>query len=1011
MMAILAVNAGSHKGGRRASRVLDQFLPRVGVQAWAGYLSREGCEEMVAELRAQASRTTAVQVLWQHDHRHEVVATIGHTSRFNEMLTSIGKKPRNSKARTPPPFVRKSILMARAAGLWHDPGKAMDVFQKTIRGACRERHSIRHQTLGFYAFRRAVASPDFDGGRIACPQTGAWATGESLEHEITAAVILTHHAKAERNSDPEHFVLTEKRGFGTWASGSDQDAPLASIGRNWLDSARASIRRLRASREGRPTPGNHALAFYSTRLAMMLADHAVSSFEKTPSYNGRIDDTADPRDIYAKSKPFIPLADHLLDVGREAGHAAHALFMHAWPRLQRRPEGMMRTVPDRFRWQEHAEETIRQAGVGASDGFFGAIIAETGSGKTQAGFRIMSALSGGTPRFTLGLGFGALAIQSGAEYRHEIGLTTDEVAIVVGHRYKQALMEMERNLRAGEEVPDELLLGLESSTGMDDPYLPFVFEHGLGRIGKMLTTPIVVMTIDHIMAAMEADRGGFVAGASRAVTADLLIDEIDSFTPADLHAIARLVYLAGSFGRKVVVSSATMTPELGHMLFDAYRRGYAQFQSAMGVGRLFTGVFANSGLKAQMAMENAEGDSESLFLDAYDLVAGSVSRGLGGLQHRRRMTLLLPGEIHGEDDLFASIAQQAIELSKHHHTTMPGWHGHWFSTGFVRFNLIRHAQRFTRWLAEHAGQIESEHGVRIRLNCYTSALDSKTRKSLERDLGALLRRKTDDWVFLDEIRALEDNPNNTVFILATTPVIEVGRDYDLDWCILDPSSDMSIIQSAGRILRHRTLSLPAMPNVALINGSVRSLLQEGSTGKPYGYPGPGFQQKDPLKGSSWAVPWKALDQMSAAEIFGADMYAKGIHAGNRLTQPITPADKMDRETIRHVHSGHLSHGESRNHLKAFLETENPWRDGFFDDIKFRATDEDGSRFDMRYLDGRGWLDISGHHEHAVPIEHEEVGVTDEVLLFKYQLLDGTTIQVRFDDMDRLRFSKHLGLIH
>ena len=48
----------------------------------------------------------------------------------------------------------------------------------------------------------------------------------------------------------------------------------------------------------------------------------------------------------------------------------------------------------------------------------------------------------------------------------------------------------------------------------------------------------------------------------------LLIDEIDSFSPKDLHDIARLVYLTGLFGRKVVISSATVPVELAEGLLS-----------------------------------------------------------------------------------------------------------------------------------------------------------------------------------------------------------------------------------------------------------------------------------------------------------------------------------------------------------------------------------------------------------------------------------------------------------
>lgn len=1014
MMSIIAINIGIHKGGKRTSLILDQYLLRVGAQAWAGYLSREGCAEMLKDLREKASRNTAVQVLWQHDHRHEVLATLGHPARFMDAMTSIGKKPAPIKPRVPDPFVRRIILMARAAGWWHDAGKLMPIFQCTVRGEKTAPHPIRHQTLSFYLLRQWILKR-IEQGDVECSQKGEWSTG-FLERDITAAVVLTHHAKASKAGVGEYYLSTEK-GFGLWpetnVKGAVNGMVLANIGASWLDAAKAAVQRLAAHDAGIVCAENHALAFYATRLTMMMADHAVSSLEKDSDYDGRADVRPDKDTTYAKSEPWIPLSDHLDHVARQAGHAAHGLFMHPWNRLQNRPESMARSVSERFRWQERAAAAIRAAGVAERDGFFGAIIAETGSGKTQGGFRIMSALGGGAPRFTLGLGFGALAIQSGVEYRRDIGLNQEEVAIFVGHRHRQALKESERNLTKGTTTKDNGdFFSMENSAGMDDHRLPTVFVHAVGRTKLMLTTPVVIMTIDHIMAAMEADRGGYVAGAMRAVTADLLIDEIDSFSPSDLHAIARLIYLVASFGRKVVVSSATMTPEIGEMLFDAYQTGYAKFQSAFGRGRLFAGVFANSGVMSHVAMRDESGDA-SLFSDAFSRVAESVAERLSNSLHRRRMAVMDVAGFRDEASIYAALASQAIELALKHHTAMPDWGGAWFSTGFVRFNLVKRAQGFSMWLMQNAAKLEHEYAVRIRLNGYTSAMDTVSRKSLERDLGRLLCRKDDEWSAMPVIRALGNTPIPTVFIVATTPVIEVGRDYDFDWCILEPSSDMSIIQSAGRVLRHRFIAMPDEPNVILMGGSIRAILRDHAGAEPYGYPGPGFQQKNPLDNKdNWKQRWpQPLD--AARTLFGADVYNSGIHAGYRLTRAQTAADRFDRETIRYVHLGRGAYGgvsaEDDLCLSSFLGMENPWRDDRFDDIKFRDGDEGESLVEMRYDHGKGWLDVSNHDTKHVSFE--PVTIDASALLFAYRIEDGTRVLVPTSLTERIkRFAASLGVL-
>ncbi|MBF4390777.1 type I-F CRISPR-associated helicase Cas3, partial [Vibrio anguillarum] len=64
------------------------------------------------------------------------------------------------------------------------------------------------------------------------------------------------------------------------------------------------------------------------------------------------------------------------------------------------------------------------------------------------------------------------------------------------------------------------------------------------------------------------------------MSSDLVIDEIDDFTGDDLIAIGRLVHLAGMLGRKVMISSATIPPDLALGLYNAYRQGWAVFAAS-----------------------------------------------------------------------------------------------------------------------------------------------------------------------------------------------------------------------------------------------------------------------------------------------------------------------------------------------------------------------------------------------------------------------------------------------
>jgi CRISPR-associated endonuclease/helicase Cas3 len=103
-------------------------------------------------------------------------------------------------------------------------------------------------------------------------------------------------------------------------------------------------------------------------------------------------------------------------------------------------------------------------------------------------------------------------------------------------------------------------------------------KHQEQRNKAFLYKPVLVCTIDHMMAATETKRGGkYILPSLRLSSSDLVIDEVDDFNGQDLIAIARLVHLAGMLGRKVMISSATIPPALAEGFFNAYQQGWSLY--------------------------------------------------------------------------------------------------------------------------------------------------------------------------------------------------------------------------------------------------------------------------------------------------------------------------------------------------------------------------------------------------------------------------------------------------
>lgn len=91
--------------------------------------------------------------------------------------------------------------------------------------------------------------------------------------------------------------------------------------------------------------------------------------------------------------------------------------------------------------------------------------------------------------------------------------------------------------------------------------------------GTDLSIPVLVSTVDVLATAPSWHIGKKVYDLLRFASADLSLDEVDSYGHEDSVVIANLVLHAGIYGRNVVISSATLPPEVHSALLVAYAKG------------------------------------------------------------------------------------------------------------------------------------------------------------------------------------------------------------------------------------------------------------------------------------------------------------------------------------------------------------------------------------------------------------------------------------------------------
>lgn len=807
-------------------------------------------------------------------------------------------------------------LLAQLAALLHDLGKVSVAFQERLRGKLQGRNLYRHEWVSLRLFLAFVGQEDDEGWlqRLADPEAfdeQAWIAPHRYQRDgldatvlypfrelppLAAAVawlVVTHHRLpvvpvADEYGTQAWLGKRSSRFSRTWL-----ETPLAHVAHDWNEirqpAERAQIepywqpagplpvvepkwraqaarlaRRLLELRQHRHAGwlGN-PYVMHLARLSLMLADHHYSGLPKDSPQ--RIQGDGNTR-LYANTDRDgsfkQPLDEHLLGVTRDAGLIAHALpgFERHLPRLANHRGLRKRSADPRFGWQDKAADaavSLREAA--REQGAFIVNMASTGCGKTLANARILYALADPQQglRATYALGLRTLTLQTGRSYRNDLHLGDDELAIRVGGSASRALFEYyEQKAEAHGSASVQDLIEEDShvfyeGNTADHPLLSRALRNQ--DIRNLLSAPMLVCTVDHLVPATESLRAGRqIAPMLRLMSADLVLDELDDYDLADLPALTRLVHWAGMLGTRVVLSSATLPPALVEGMFLAYRAGRAQYRRNRGsdggqaAGRpvelpcLWADEF---GVQAAMCTDTVS------FCGQHMQFVGRRAVRLEKAEPLRRGELL-PLDIaknQTEEKIraeFAGHVREAIlRLHEDHAETDPT------SGKLVSFGLVRMANIDPLFdVAQALFALGAPEGTRIHLCIYHARFPLVQRSAIEHQLDTAFNRRGDgQGVYrLPAIRTtLDAHPErNHLFVVLASPVCEVGRDWDADWAVAEPSSMRSLIQLAGRVQRHRG-KRGDRPNVLIFDTNLRHFLPaKGPDDRPAAiYVRPGFEKE------------------------------------------------------------------------------------------------------------------------------------------------------------------------
>lgn len=910
-MMVTFVSQCQKKALARTRRVLDAFANRIGDNTWQTVITEEGLIAVKTLLRKTATKNTAVACHWIRSRsRSELVWIVGNRKRFNAEgivpVNSTQKNLLNSQWENNWTYLPAIKALVAVAALLHDWGKATALFQSKLKTNSNQGDPLRHEWISCLLLNGLVrlASGD-DEAWLKLLSDGTWneqslknLTAENLKNpladlppiaQLVGWLVMSHHRLPsrfdpcqEKDQKREGLARMLKSLNADWGYQNPNDDEkrlhacfefpegLVSQSEPWRKQLKKWAGKLlqnQAAIQSLLDNGAYRLLLHHARLCLMLGDHYYSSCPADADWQSAI---ALYANTDSQKRLKQRLDEHLVRVGDQALKISQTLSrftgeMDAAYDIK----SLKQKSPAGFEWQDKAVDGIvrfktqHQALQEQGYGCFVVNMASTGCGKTVANAKVMRALSddGDSLRYVLALGLRTLTLQTGNEYRTRLGLTDQDLAVLIGSAAVKQLYD--KAARENDQPPGFEDIGSESMEQLlaEDldygamphaEFLDVLFPKHQPRLAEkhkaFLYKPVLACTIDHIIAATETRRGGkFILPCLRLLSSDLVIDEVDDFDGTDLIAIGRLIHLAGMLGCKVMISSATIPPDLAEGFFHAYQAGWQLHSHFKAAHALVACAWIDEFGTQVERLDSA--DSESRCRQYALLHRQFVAKRVGQLAKqivKRKAVIercdellaLKSQPVEQHQQYFAKIRQAAERLHAHHHC-VDAKTGKRVSFGVVRMANIPPCVALTRYLL----QADWRDGIAPKIMAYHSRQVLLLRHEQEKHLDEILQRKEKSGqtpkAFQDPLirRHLDASESDDVlFILVATPVEEVGRDHDFDWAVIEPSSFRSIIQLAGRVLRHRRIAADIeQANIAVMQYNLKALRQAG--GPAYCRPG------------------------------------------------------------------------------------------------------------------------------------------------------------------------------
>lgn len=800
---------------KKTRAVLDSYANRIGNFAWNTPITTEALAEVRTALKRKATRQMAV-ACYRNDgiRRMRLLWVVGSAKQFGRNGEIAIATRKHKSTLLIPAWMNDVIAVASLSGLSHDFGKASKEFAEKITPAnagTPTADPIRHDLVSAVILKKMLAglswNDAWDSAGYISKSIGIVAKHKNEGLVLDAVIntvsdsilfcIATHHRLFEKGTAGNH--VRDKSQYEIVKAAVRDDSDIAKLAHKVV------VRINNLSSKPSTAPDMYWIGVtLLARAALILADHKVSA-DKSHPYVGKEADTVlfanTTKTDQGKMIYNQTLVNHLSSVGNEAARMVKNMAALDAPSLQ--PESIERltahAIDRRYEWQNIAANHL-------TPGMPTLVlnIAATGAGKTRMNARAAAVLAGDKPlRLTTVLNLRTLTLQTGDSYKKDLGIADDELSVVIGSATTVKLHEYEScditqgDLDASEEIDGDVVFDGSQSLALPEWLRPIAEKKK--SAAAVLMSPVLVSTIDYVISAGDPRKQATHAIALlRLMHSDLIIDEIDGYEPKALSAVLRLIRLSAMFGRNVIVSSGTLPDIIAQYVWDSYHSGRKIYNAMNGASEPFECVIFDDSVTPSTA-------GVEQFNETYKKHIAAMMEAVTHKPISKKAEII---KFNKSLDGINGAIKSAVNVMHDRHAW--GDDNGKVSIGLVRVANIHCAIPVAKMLAAEPDTF---------VCCYHARHFTIQRYQIEKRLDELLNRKKGNQLILNDVEiksCIEKSIGHSArIVVVATPVEEVGRDHDFDWAIIEPSSTQSIVQTAGRINRHRQVGV-SEPNIEIL---------------------------------------------------------------------------------------------------------------------------------------------------------------------------------------------------